>query len=371
MKKINVLLFSGTLLAFAACADSFTPKSETFESATVNAAVADWDGDGYGKSETISSYPAGRPGGLTGESAKVLAIEGSVTNASLFTDMAESTSAQVDMMVKIVYPDETLVLPSNESGVQIAIGVDTQGRFNVYCAPKSGTGDAAFVPVSAVIANGTWVRVSFNFDYVNGYCQVSLDGLPLVSEYGVLSPTSTGSNGAWYKLVATAAKLTSMKVVGTTSIDDVYTSQVTSGDTIVIPDSVVVADTETGANVKKSWLMKQGVSNVSAPAPDNSGMTVAQKYLAGLDVTDGIKFELKDLQPSARDSTVMVFSFPGTTATGSSFSILGSDTVNGTYSAVDGTFTAGANGANNTVAINVSSLTGVKYFKLQAAQAAQ
>ena len=290
MKKLNVLAFASAMLAVGAYGD-FSPLSETFESATAaDEQYATWVGDGYSKTESIASYPAGRPGGITGTSNYVLSVEGSVTNGSLFAGMAASTASQVDMMVKVVWPDEALALPSGETDVQIAVGIDTLGRLNVYCASKSGSGDASFVPVSGELASNEWHRISFNFDYANKLCEIALDGLPQVSEYGALSASATGTAGSWYKLAKNdATVLSSMKIVGTTAIDDVYTSQVTSGNPINIPDSAVVSDSEgTGAAVKKSWLVKQGVADVTAAAPDGTGMTVAQKYVAGLDVNDAV-----------------------------------------------------------------------------------
>ena len=356
MKKLNVLLFTSALLAVCANAGF-----ENFEGGTENEPFANWEGDGY-ITNAVLTYTYGVPGNQDeGANTLALAIEGSVTNASLFT----SGTSQVDMMVKVVYPDEALALPSGETDVQIAVGVNTNGVLNVYCAPKTGSGTAAFVPVSAALTAGDWKRISFNFDYSTGFCEVVLDGLPCVSEYGALSPDTTGVAGAWYKLAKdNASTLSSMKVVGTTAIDCVYTG---TGST-PIPFDGTVADSTTGANVPRSWLAEQGLADPSANAPDSAttGMTVAQKYIAGLDVNDGIKFELKDMQPSSSNADKMVFSFPGV-GTSSNYKIMGCTTVNGTYTDMGGDFTAGESGANNTIAIDIDDITsGVKYFKLQA-----
>lgn len=356
MKKLNVLLFTSALLAVCANAGF-----QDFEGGTVNEPFANWEGDGYiTNAEVNCTY--GVPGGqIPAGNALALAIEGSVTNASLFT----SGTSQVDMMVKVVYPDEALALPSGETDVQIAVGVNTNGVLNVYCAPKTGSGAAAFVPVSAALTAGDWKRISFNFDYENKFCEVLIDGLPCVSTYGALSPAdTTGTAGAWYKLAKTdVSALSSMKVVGTTAIDCVYTG---TGSTL--PFDGEVADSATGADVPRSWLAEQGLSDPSANAPDSAttGMTVAQKYIAGLDVNDGIKFELKDMQPSSSNADKMVFSFPGV-GTSSNYKIMGCTSVNGEYADMGGDFTAGESGANNTIAIDIHDITsGVKYFKLQA-----
>ena len=362
MKKLNVLLFTSALLAV--CANAGFENFET--GGDEGDTFAAWEGDGY-ITNTAVSCTYGVPGGQSaGANAKALAVEGSVTNGSLFTSMNAATKvAQVDMMVKVVYPDEALALPSGETDVQIAVGIDTTGKLNVYCAPKSGSGDAAFVPVSDAITAGDWKRVSFNFDYVNGYCEVALDGLPCVSEYGAFAPDATEAAGAWYKLAKSGAtKLSSMKVVGTTAIDCVYTGQESGSNPFVIPDTAVVAATD-GTDVKRSWLVEQGVADVDAAAQDGSGMKVSEKYVAGLDVDDGLKFELKDLQPSTSDASKMVFTFPGTAANGATFKLVGSDTPNGTYNEVSAAIAAG-DGKLTTATLDVSSLAGVKYFKVQA-----
>ena len=355
MKKQNVLLFTSALLAV--CANAGFEDFET--GGAEGSTFTNWEGDGY-ITNTAVACAYGMPGGQTpSANAKALAIEGSVTNATLFG----SGTSQVDMMVKVVYPDEALALPSGETDVQIAVGVNTNGELNVYCAPKAGSGTAAFVPVSAALTAGQWKRISFNFDYSTGFCEVVLDGLPCVSTYGALSPSTTGVAGAWYKLANDASTLSSMKVVGTTAIDCVYT-----GTGTTLPFDGTVADSATGADVPRNWLAAQGLADPSANAPDyaTTGMTVAKKYIAGLDVNDGIKFELKDMQPSSSDADEMVFSFPGVGTT-DNFKIVGSTTIDGTYTDVGGTFTAGVNGANNTVVVDISGLaSGVKYFKVQA-----
>ena len=361
MKKLNVLLFTSALLAV--CANAGFENFET--GGAEGSTFTNWEGDGY-ITNAVLTYTYGVPGGQSeGANALALAIEGSVTNASLFT----SGTSQVDMMVKVVYPDEALALPSGETDVQIAVGVNTNGVLNVYCAPKAGEGTAAFVPVSAALTAGDWKRISFNFDYTSKFCEVLIDGLPCVSAYGALSPAEADREiaGAWYKLAKNdVSALSSMKVVGTTAIDCVYTG---TGAT-PLPFDGTVADAPapggTGANVPRNWLAAQGLADPSANAPDSTGMTVAQKYIAGLDVNDGIKFELKDMQPSSSDADEMVFSFPGVGTT-DNFKIVGSTTIDGTYTDVGGTFTAGVNGANNTVVVDISGLaSGVKYFKVQA-----
>ena len=367
MKKIDVLVFTSAMFVIGANAD-FTAQFENFEGHAIDDQPAAWVGNGRVAAGSPVTTFTGVPGDQkAGDNKKVLAIEGSVTNGAMFVGMENKVASQVDMMVKAVYPDDELALPSGETGVQIAVGIDTNGCLNVYS--KYNNTDA-FRPISGKIESNTWVRVSFNFDYGNNRCQVSLDGLPCVSSYGKLDAGGTTQNGSWYDLATGSAKtkLSSMKVVGTTSIDDVYTSQNTSGSAIVIPDNVVVHDAS-GVDVKKSWIVEQGVSTnnmTTTEAPDGSGMTVMQKYITGLGVNDGIKFELKDMQPSTSNPDVMEFTFPGTTANGATFSIQGCASPNGGYVAVESLMTS--EGGLNKASVNVKDIltSGVKYFKVVA-----
>ena len=196
MKKLNVLAFASAMLAVGAYG-AFEGAFEDFESGGAEGSTfANWEGDGY-ITNTAVTCTYGVPGGQTpAGNTKALLVEGSVTNATLFSGMEASTASQVDMMVKIVWPDEALALPSGETDVQIAVGIDQLGQLNVYCAPKSGSGDAAFVPVTGELASNEWKRVSFNFDYANKFCEVSVDGIPCVSSSGAFSATATSADGA-------------------------------------------------------------------------------------------------------------------------------------------------------------------------------
>jgi len=369
MKKLDVLLFTSAMLIAGAYADGYTPQFQAFEG-TVGDTVADWDGNAVLAGGDSYNATAGVPGNQTNAAhTTVLAVEGSVSNATMFSSMVASTASQVDMMVKVVLPDDELALPSGESGVQIAVGIATNGILNAYFGATS----PAFHPISTnVLTADTWVRVSFNFDYEHHRCQISLNGLPCVSANGYANSTDSSQPGSWYELATGSSKsrLSSMKVVGTTAIDDVYTSQKVDGPAIDVGDVTIAVTDPKGrsVDVKKTWLIEQGIDNAGGYAPDSSGMTVAEKYVADLDVNDNIKFELKDLQPSTTETSKMVFSFPG--GTGADFEIVGCDTPSGSYTSVaNQQLTRDSTGAKNTVSVDLSAISGnVKYFKVKASR---
>ncbi len=214
-----------------------------------------------------------------------LSVDGYVTCTAATT---ANKPATVDMMIQIAKPEDELTIPSGEttSDIQIAVGVQNDGTLKVYCKNKSGT-VAWYSLGDTVYTEGSWHRVSFTFDYANGTCQVRLDGEPLMTANGYLTSAKTGGNGSWYTLNATGTNLSSVKVVGSTAIDEVV---VKDGDSVT--EALPVLADATGATdggVPYSWIEQQGITRAQADgnAPDNSGMTVAAKYKTGLTVADG------------------------------------------------------------------------------------
>ena len=193
-KKTKCLLgIAGSMLATSAlCAD---PYNENFEGST-----STWTGDG---TITETTYQYSGIAGLPLSSAahtKVLVIEGDSSydaSSDNFTG-----SPLVDMMVQAALPDDALETPEGEA--HIAVAVDTNGIFNVYCKNRSDVAD--WYPLSSTAyADGAWVRVSLLFDYAKGRCQVRLDGQPMMTANGYLDETTTDTtkSGAWYNLVST------------------------------------------------------------------------------------------------------------------------------------------------------------------------
>lgn len=222
-----------------------------------------------------------------------LSVDGHVTCTAA---TEENKPATVDMMIQISRPDEALALPSGETtdGIQIALGVDTNGTLKAYCTDKTTRTVDWYSLGEKTYEEGEWHRVSFTFDYGNGTCQIRLDGEPLMTEHGALTSDGTGgTTGSWYKLNTTKKKnLSSVKVVGSTAIDEVVIKQADSGKVTDVLPALADAGSETDG-VPNQWIAEQGVTrDVTKKAPDGSDMTVVNKYKAGFTVADGKKLEI-------------------------------------------------------------------------------
>lgn len=253
-----------------------------------------WVGYGSVTNQTAGyAKPAGVGSPINGSTDKLyLSVDGSVTCTAATT---ENKPATVDMMIQIAKPDEKLVLPTGEKadGIQIAVGVETDGTLKAYCKNRENV-TGWYALGTTEYAEGAWHRVSFTFDYGYRTCQIRLDGEPLMTVDGYLTSDPEGASaaiGSWYKLNTTAVqKLSSLKVVGSTAIDEVVVKYGEGlGD--VLPSLADIGDSTGG--VPNQWIAEQGVTRtVTEKAPDGSDMTVADKYKAGFTVADGKKLEI-------------------------------------------------------------------------------
>ena len=354
MKRTKSFLgIAGCVLAAGSlCAD---PYNENFEGST-----SAWTGDGTITEKTYQySGIAGLP--LSGTHAKVLVIEGdSSYNAS---SGSFAGSPLVDMMVQAALPDDALEAP--EEGAQIAVAVDTNGIFNVYCNNKAGTA-ASWYPLSnKKYEDGAWARVSLLFDYGNGLCQIRIDGEPMMTEYGYLNTAKT-ENGAWYPLVTettSSTAVSNLKVVGCTAVDDVVIAATAE-------NYAMTANAATNG-VSCAWLDQNGLGwdttasyDSSKKADGTTAMTVADKYKYCFDPFDGqgeADFAVKSISTTAEKVTLAL---PATVANGGRKVVVdyGADKNfgAGTYSTTEEvTGTA-------TVQINVPAPGSVTYYRLRA-----
>ena len=294
-RTMSFLGVAGCVLAAGSlCAADY---SESFESANT------WTGDG---TQFATNYPysgvAGKPLSETNPN-HVLVIEGeSSYNAS---SGSFTGSPLVDMMVQAALPDDALEAPEGEA--HIAVAVDTNGIFNVYCKNRSDV--AGWYPLSSTAyADGTWARVSLLFDYAKGRCQVRLDGQPMMTANGYLDATTTDTtkNGAWYKLASTGSSVSNLKVVGCTAIDDV----VISGSA----ESYAMTANLATNGVSCAWLDQNGLGwdttasyDSSKKADGTTAMTVADKYKYCFDPFDGqgeADFAVKSITTDAEKVTL-------------------------------------------------------------------
>lgn len=363
-KKVFGLMTAAGCALFAASA--MGAVSDSFESQSAGDAVTAITGwDGYG-TVTATNYTAagdssvGRPIiQASSNPGKVLAIEGRATRTATTT---ANNAATVDMMVQIALPDDGLAFPANTTTetIQIAVGVDTnavanKGELKVYCKNKSNV--VGWYSLGAVLDKDSWHRVSFTFDYANQLCQIRVDGDPAITENGVLKAGSA-QNGGWYKLATNTEKtaLAEVQIIGSTSIDDMLVSEAATVDA-ALP---VLADAagSTGG-VSNSWIEAQGITReqASGNALDyaTTGMTVAQKYVAGYDVADGKKFGVKEM--TLTNSVATVTFDAATVQPGYSY-VLATSTDNSTW--VDGDPIDATKGT-----VSVTLDTAVKYLKLK------
>ena len=359
-KRVFGLMTAAGCALFAASAMGAASNvvSNDFESVAADSQISLQEGwTGYGTvTNGIPGYgnSVGYP--TAGAHTKVLAVEGRVTCSN--TTMTASKPTTVDMMVQVALPDDGLAFPSGTptEDIQIAVGVDTnavanKGELKIYCKNKSNTAGWYSLGTAALLDKDTWHRVSFTFDYVNALCQVRLDGEPMMTANGYLTTDTTnlpGENGSWYKLASSSTKLVSVQVIGSTSIDDLLVKQDAAAGATVNDVLPVLADANgSTGGVPNSWIEEQGITRATTTAPDNSGMTVAQKYATGLSVTDGQVFAITDMSMSGTKVTLTV---PAATARA------GHNTIQ--YSTDKTSWTDAVTDASGTVQVDINPTSG-------------
>ena len=270
-----------------------------------------WVGYGSVTNQTAGyAKPAGVGSPINGSTDKLyLSVDGHVTCTA---DTTENKPATVDMMIQIAKPDEKLVLPTGEKAddIQIAVGVETDGTLKAYCKNRNDV-TGWYALGTTQYAEGAWHRVSFTFDYTKQTCQIRLDGEPLMTADGYLTSDPKGAStdtGSWYKLnTTTVQKLSSLKVVGSTAIDEVVVKYGEGlGD--VQPPLADIGDSTGG--VPNQWIAEQGITRKMVTnkdnAPDGTDMTVVEKYQAGFDVADGQKLEIKKMTMTTGGAQLVV-----------------------------------------------------------------
>ena len=271
-----------------------------------------WEGYGSVTNQTAGyAKPAGVGSPINDATDKLyLSVDGSVICTAA---TEENKPATVDMMIQISRPDEALALPTGETttdDIQIALGVETDGTLKAYCKNRNGvTGWYALGETQ--YAEGAWHRVSFTFDYGHRTCQIRLDGEPLMTADGYLTSDPKGASadiGSWYKLnTATVQKLSSLKVVGSTAIDEVVVKYGEGLGDVQPPLADIGGSTASG--VPYQWIAEQGITRAQAEAamlPDNSGMSALQKYQTGLPVGDGKTYVITAMSMADENGEVWV-----------------------------------------------------------------
>ena len=318
-KKIltAALCAGGVVLSAALTAAETTIVSQPFaqstdDVATLSDASATWGGYGSVTNQTAGyAKPAGVGSPINDSTDKLyLSVDGHVICTAA---TAENKPATVDMMIQISRPDEALALPPGEEttvDIQIALGVETDGTLKAYCKNRAGvTGWYALGETR--YAEGSWHRVSFTFDYGHKTCQIRLDGEPQMTAAGYLTSDPEGASaaiGSWYKLnTATVQKLSSLKVVGSTAIDEVVVKYGEGLGDVLPPLADIGGSTASG--VPHQWIAEQGITRAQAEAetlPDDSGMSALEKYQTGLPVGDGKTYVITAMSMADENGKVWV-----------------------------------------------------------------
>lgn len=318
-KKIltAALCAGGVVLSAALTAAETTIVSQPFaqptdDVATLSNESATWGGYGSVTNQTAGyAKPDGVGSPINAATDKLyLSVDGSVICTAA---TEENKPATVDMMIQISRPDEALALPPGEEttgDIQIALGVETDGTLKAYCKNRAGvTGWYALGETQ--YAEGSWHRVSFTFDYGHRTCQIRLDGEPQMTAAGYLTSDPEGASaaiGSWYKLnTATVQKLSSLKVVGSTAIDEVVVKYGEGLGDVLPPLADIGGSTASG--VPYRWIAEQGITRAQAEAatlPDDSGMSALQKYQTGLPVGDGKTYVITAMSMADENGKVWV-----------------------------------------------------------------
>lgn len=320
MERENPLKFMACATAALVAGVAFSAVSDNFESEPIPSGWGTPDATII--AENISSVDGGFA--ISGSHAKVLSVSGEATRNSEISTTANQ--GQADFLVNITEASDADTF-SNDSapgeGVQIAIAagetIDTSVSPNtvplkIYCKAKSGgtLADSATWLTGPSVTTGEWHRVSLVFDYASELCKVSVDGVPYVSASGFLKTdksSDTDKNGAWYGLanIPTHNRITSLSFVGAAKVDDVVIDAAETVTETYSGNSSVNVD---GLAVSYGDLVKWGVDGktIATAKLDDSGLTVAQKVVAGLDPTDGSTFTAKAMKMT--DATTATIALP-------------------------------------------------------------
>ncbi len=286
MKKTAIMAVA---VAAGATLPLFATIVDTFEESNA------WTG-GEIKAETYTSSSAILP--TTAAHTKFLAFEGSATR----TISGESGANIIDMMCKIAALEDEPSTYSINNDALFAIAVAPDRKLQIYCKPTAD-GTAAFTTIDDTVYDAdAWVRITVAIDYTATPKSFQL------AVNGTIKPAT------YYLANSSATTITSVKAIGTSSIDDfvvkndannaldVYAQVDANGDP--------VATTVDGVAVPNAYLTKTGKSaeNVATATIPNSTLTYLKAYLAGVEPTSGATFSVTQAQVTDKAVTL---SFPG------------------------------------------------------------
>lgn len=267
---------------------------DTFEGDALGSKPTGWDG--YCAVSNTSDYAGfydkttpGTPVADTGANhTQVLSVAGTAAR----TYSGATGDRVVDLLVMAEeLPDEEL--PAGGAEDQIKFAFDTNGCINLY--HKYGETVQWSKLSDTVYSGGTWVRVSFAFDYTSHRCQLKVDGSPLVSDYGYRFATGSETPGSWYSLASNGTALASIDFVGCGALDDLVNAEAGS----YVPSTGATTATN---GVDFAWFDKNGIAwsdPAATQSPGASGYTLKEAFDTGIDPYSGNKLYVTNAEYTA------------------------------------------------------------------------
>lgn len=212
------------------------------------------------------------------------------------------TEAQVDLMMFFERTNNALPTGGPGDNAQLAVACDPAGNLHLWCTPRGG-GSSAWAQLTAtpvVGESGSWMRLSFMFDYAKHMAQVRLNGTPLMTEYGYLRADKEGeyAEGAWYEFPAAANTLAAIAAEGAVKLDDVVMTEGTNaaydvdpatGEDSVYPVKGAAKPVDVSGErigISYAWYNKYGLGvEQELGTKFGGGLTALQSYIAGVDPT--------------------------------------------------------------------------------------
>ena len=302
---LAAIALSGGAFATGGISESFEGKTvgETLTTSTISGLT----GNGtYASGGAETAPAAGFPiPGASGH-ATALEIAGTVTYTEGGTPATKAS--QVDFMFKVEPTDELENPTGDDIRVALAVGTNaantTTAPIKLWCKTTSG-GSADWVDLASAVTTGSWMRATLVLDYDNSKCSVSLNGDPVLN----------GSDKWFYFANNGGDYVASITMVGSTMVDDLVVTHTALTNYEIPGGNTAVAN---AGGVTYDYINKYGVTveqaQSSTPLNAESGMTVADKFVAGLDPKSATKFELKTMTPTSATSATVTS--PGNNASG-------------------------------------------------------
>ena len=306
---LAAIALSGGVFAAAAAGNSYNFETDGTLGTGDYAELA---GNGTVVADSYTAPRVGAP--LTGDHTKVLEIAGTVTYTNAGDEQPTgSASSQVDFMFKVEPTDELENPEGSDIQVALAVGVTnatgTTAPLKLWCK-TSTSAEAGWATIKDSVNVGDWVRATLVLDYSETAkkCKISLDGDPVKN-----------GDSEWFYFAGAAAQpfVKSISMVGSTHVDDLKVSYDAAGSYALPGGDTTIAASGQGSNVTYGYINKYGVTVEEAtsatPLNAESGMSVADKFAAGLNPKSSTKFALQTMTTTKSSATV---TFPGAKGTG-------------------------------------------------------